>query len=86
MAENEAAAVGEPNHAELLQFVERAEHLEAEKKDLAEQTKEMMAELKGRGFDPVIFRKLLAIRKRDADDVAEEEAVLDLYKAACGMK
>lgn len=86
MAENEAAAAGGPNNEELLQFVERVEHLEAEKKDIAEQIKEVMAELKGRGFDPAIFRKLLALRKRDADDVAEEETVLELYKAACGMK
>jgi uncharacterized protein (UPF0335 family) len=86
MAENEAAAAGEPNNEELLQFVERVEHLEAEKKDIAEQIKEVVAELKGRGYNPVVFRKLLALRKRDADDIAEEEAELDLYKAACGMK
>lgn len=71
--------------AELRQFVERIERLEEEKKDIAEQIKEVYAELKGRGFQPAIIRKVVAIRKRDKEDVAEEEAILDLYKSALGM-
>lgn len=70
---------------ELRQFIERFERLEAEKKDIADQQKEVMAEAKGRGYDPKIVRKLLAIRKRNPDDVAEEMAVLQLYGSALGM-
>ncbi len=70
---------------ELRQFIERFEHLEAEKKDLAEQQKEVMAEAKGRGYDTRVLRKIVAIRKRDADDLAEEEAMMELYKTALGM-
>ena len=70
---------------ELRQFVERLERLAAEKKDLAEQEKEVKAEAKSRGYDVRILVKLLAMRKRDADDLAEEEAVLDMYKEALGM-
>jgi uncharacterized protein (UPF0335 family) len=70
---------------ELRQFVERIERLEAEKKDLADQIKEVMAEAKGRGYDTKAMRKIVALRKRDKDDVAEEEAVLEMYKAALGM-
>ena len=70
---------------ELRQFVERYEHLEAEKKDLADQMKEVMAEAKGRGYDTRALRKIIAIRKRDKNDLAEEEAMLDLYKSALGM-
>jgi uncharacterized protein (UPF0335 family) len=70
---------------ELRQFVERLEQLEAEKRDLAEQIKEAMAEAKGRGYDTKALRKILALRKRKPDDVAEEEAVLEAYKAALGM-
>ena len=44
-----------------------------------------MAEAKGRGYDTKVIRKVLALRKRDADDIAEEEAVLEMYKAALGM-
>lgn len=70
---------------ELRQFIERYEHLEAEKQDIAEQQKEVMAEAKGRGYDTKVLRKVIALRKRDADDIAEEEAVLEMYKAALGM-
>ena len=70
---------------ELRAFIERFERLEAEKKDLADAQKEVMAETKGRGYDIKIIRKLIALRKRDKDDVDEEEAVLELYKAAMGM-
>ena len=70
---------------ELRQFVERYEHLEAEKKDITDQQKEVMAEAKGRGYDVKVLRKIIALRKRKPDDIAEEEAILDLYKAALGM-
>ena len=70
---------------ELRQFIERYEHLEAEKKDITDQQKEVMAEAKGRGYDTKVLRKIIAMRKRKPDEIAEEEAVLDLYKAALGM-
>ncbi|QFT59624.1 hypothetical protein FIU94_12390 [Sulfitobacter sp. THAF37] len=70
---------------ELRQFIERIERLDAEKKDLAEQQKEIMAEAKARGYDTKVMRKVIALRKRDKDDIAEEEAVLEMYKEALGM-
>jgi len=70
---------------ELRAFIERFERLDAEKKDIADQQKEVMAEAKGRGYDTKVLRKVIAIRKRDANDLAEEEAVLEMYKAALGM-
>jgi uncharacterized protein (UPF0335 family) len=69
---------------ELRQFIERYEQLEREKKDIAEQQKEVMAEAKGRGYDNKVIRKLIAERKRKPDDLAEEQAVLDLYREALG--
>ena len=65
--------------------VERIEQLEAEKKDVADQQKELMAEAKGRGYDTKVMRKIIALRKRKADDIAEEEAILEMYKQALGM-
>lgn len=70
---------------ELRQFIERAEHLEAEKKAISEQEKELFAEAKGRGYDTKVMKKLLALRKRKPDDISEEEAILEMYKAALGM-
>ncbi|WP_255471055.1 DUF2312 domain-containing protein [Paracoccus sp. M683] len=70
---------------ELRQFIERIEHLEAEKKDIAEQIKEVYAELKGRGYDSKAIRKLVTLRKKDPQEVQEEDAILELYKTALGM-
>ena len=70
---------------ELRQFIERYECLEQEKKDIADRQKEVMAEAKGRGCDTAVLKKVIALRKRDADDIAEEEAILEMYKEAMGM-
>lgn len=71
---------------ELHQFIERAEQLAAEKKNIAEQEKELFAEAKGRGYDTKVMRKVIALRKRKPDELAEEEAVMDMYRAALGMR
>ena len=70
---------------ELKAFIERIERLEEEKKEIADDVKEVFAEAKGRGYDTKVMRKVIALRKRDADDVAEEDAILEMYKAALGM-
>lgn len=70
---------------ELRQFVERFERLDAEKKNLADLQKEVMAEAGARGYDTSALRKLVAMRKRDRDDLAEEEAILEIYRQALGM-
>ena len=66
-------------------FVERFERLDAEKKDIVDQQKEVMAEAKSTGYDTKVLRKIVAERKRDADDVAEEQTVLEMYREALGM-
>ena len=71
---------------ELRQFIERAEQLASEKKDVAEQEKELFAEAKGRGYDTKVMRKVIALRKRKPDEIAEEEAIMGMYKAALGMQ
>lgn len=70
---------------ELRQFIEQFEQLDAEKKDIADRQKEVMAEAKARGYDTKVMKKIVALRKRDRDDIAEEEAILDMYKQALGM-
>lgn len=70
---------------ELRQFVERYERLEAERRDLGDQMKEVMQEAKARGYDAKVLRKLIALRKRDSSEVSEENAILDLYLEALGM-
>ena len=70
---------------ELRQFVERIERLEEEKKAVADQIKEVMAEAKGRGYDVKTLRKIVSLRKKDPEERSEEEALLDLYMSALGM-
>ncbi|MDP3408605.1 DUF2312 domain-containing protein [Bosea sp. (in: a-proteobacteria)] len=69
---------------QLKSIVERIERLEEEKKTIADDIKEVYAEAKGNGYDVKVLRKVIAIRKRDANERAEEEAILDLYLQAVG--
>ncbi|WP_375462636.1 DUF2312 domain-containing protein [uncultured Methylobacterium sp.] len=70
---------------ELRQFIERLERLEEEKAGLQGDIKDVMAELKGRGFDVKAVRTILRIRKKDHSERQEEEAILELYMQALGM-
>ena len=85
MTEDQATANYRVTAGELRQFIERFERLDAEKKDIAEQQKEVMAEAKARGYDTKVMRKVIALRKREQADIDEEEAVLAMYKEALGM-
>ncbi len=78
-------SINDATRAELLSFVERIERLEEEKKDIADQIKEVMAEAKGRGYHTASIRKIVQIRRKNPDDRAEEEAILDLYLTALGL-
>lgn len=71
--------------AELLQFIELHEQLDAETRDIAEQRKELMAELKGRGYDAKPFKEVIRLRKMKPDARAEFEAVVDMYRQAAGL-
>jgi uncharacterized protein (UPF0335 family) len=70
------------NGAELTAAIEAIEGLEEERAQTAELIKERFAELKGRGYDVKVIKEIIRERKQDPNDVAEQEAVKDLYKAA----
>lgn len=70
---------------ELRQFVERVEHIRADIADLKADEKEIFAEAKARGYDTKILRKVIALRKQDAEKRSEENAILDMYGSALGM-
>ncbi|TXM65853.1 DUF2312 domain-containing protein [Methylobacterium sp. WL120] len=70
---------------ELRAFIERIERLEEEKAGIASDIKEVMAELKGRGFDTKAVNAILRMRKKDHSERQEEEAILELYMQALGM-
>lgn len=66
-------------------FIERIERLEGEKAALMEDIKEVYAEAKGVGFDVKTIRKIVSLRKVDAEKRREADDLLELYKAAIGL-
>lgn len=69
----------------LKSFVERIEKLEEERKAIGGDIRDVYSEAKGGGFDVKTMRKLIALRKMDAADRDEQEAILDVYRQALGM-
>ena len=70
---------------ELRQFIEQIEAAEAEKAERAEVIKEHYAEAKARGYDTKAMRRIVALRKRDRDELAEAEAIEQMYREALGV-
>jgi uncharacterized protein (UPF0335 family) len=71
---------------QLRAFIERIERMEEEKRAIADDIKEIYAEAKGNGFDTKVLRQIVRIRKQDASERMEQEALLELYMAALGMQ
>lgn len=70
---------------ELLQFIERAEQLAAEKRDISEQEKELFAQAKAEGFDVPTLKKVIALRKKREDERQESDALLEMYRDVAGV-
>lgn len=70
---------------QLRQYIERLERLEEDKKNIAEDIKEVFNEAKGNGFDVKIMREILKLRKKNSNELEEEEYLIDVYKRALGM-
>jgi len=70
----------------LRSFIERIERLEEEKKALADDIREVYSEAKGTGFDAKVIRQVIRLRKMESADRQEQEAMLDLYLGALGMR
>ncbi len=85
MAEDDTPTSQTVAAGQLRAFIERIERLEEDKKTIADDIKEVYAEMKGTGFDTKAVRTLIRLRRKDQAERQEEEAILDLYKAALGM-
>ena len=66
-------------------FVERIERLEEEKKSIADDIKDVLAEAKATGFDVKALRTVIRLRKQDVDERKEQEAILETYLHELGM-
>ena len=73
---------GTVNNDQLMAFVARVERLAEEKDAITADTKEIYLEAKGTGFDVKIMRKVVARRKKEKNELQEEEAMIDLYEHA----
>lgn len=66
-------------------LIERIERLEAEKKGIADDIRDVYSEGKAIGYDTKMMRQIVKLRKMKPDDRHEMEMVLETYKAALGM-
>jgi uncharacterized protein (UPF0335 family) len=66
-------------------IVERVEKMEEEKLAITTDISEIYKEAKANGFDVKVIRKIVSNRKKDANKLAEEQAIMDVYMAALGM-
>ena len=71
---------------QLKAFIERIERLEEEKKSIADDIKDVYAESKANGFDTKVLRKIVSLRKQDANERKEQDEILALYLNALGME
>ncbi len=70
---------------QLRSFVERIERLDEERRTIVADQKEVYAEAKANGFDTKVLRRVIALRKKDANERAEQETILETYMQALGM-
>ena len=64
--------------------VERIERLEEEKREVAEQIKDVYGEAKALGYDTKALRTVVKLRKQDRQERQEQEAILEVYLDALG--
>jgi len=71
---------------QLTQYIERIELLEEEKRALMADIKDVYAEAKATGFEPKIMRQIVRMRAMDRDLLSEQDALLDTYRDAIGLR
>ncbi|MEK9849232.1 MAG: DUF2312 domain-containing protein [Candidatus Puniceispirillum sp.] len=71
---------------QLTQFIERIERLEEEKRALMADIKDVYSEAKATGFEPKIMRQIVRMRAMDRDLLSEQDALLDTYRDALGLR
>ena len=77
--------IPEPAAKQLLSIIESYERLEEERKAIAGDQKDKLAEAQALGFDVKAVRKILALRKKSREEREEEEAITAVYMHALGM-
>lgn len=65
---------------ELREFVSDLESLDSQMADLQRDRQDILTVVKSKGYNVKALRKLLAERKRDAGELAEEKEVIEVYR------
>ena len=81
---DQSDAIGAAARDQLRALVARIERLEEDKAGVAADIKEVYAEAKSMGYDTKVLRKVISLRKQDAHERQEMEALLELYLGAVG--
>lgn len=69
----------------LMSLIQRIERLTEDRDNIGADIREVYREAKGVGFEPKIIRKLVAMRKMEASDRQEEQALIESYAASIGL-
>jgi uncharacterized protein (UPF0335 family) len=65
---------------DLREFVSDVEALDSQIRDIQRDRKDLFTVAKSKGYDVKALRRLLAERRRDAADLAEEKALAEQYR------
>ena len=66
-------------------IIERVERMEEEKKTISDDIRDIYKEAGGNGLDCKALRTIVRLRKQDAHERQEQEAILETYMHAMGM-
>lgn len=76
---------GTIDNAQLVAYIERIEHLNEDAAAIAADIKEIYSEAKSAGYDPKYIRKMIQLRKLDADEIDEQDELTQMYRNALGI-
>lgn len=67
---------------QLKQYIDRVERLESDKAAVLDDLKQVFDEAKANGFDIKAMKQVIKLKKLDKDKLAEQDAILELYRQA----
>ncbi|MDR0329174.1 MAG: DUF2312 domain-containing protein [Rickettsia sp.] len=70
---------------QLEQYINQIEGLEQEKAELFEAIKDVFDAASSSGFDTKAMKSVLKLKKLDRNKLAEQDAILELYRQALGI-
>lgn len=82
---SDVGQIGDNAKAQLRAIIERIENLDSQINEFRSDQKDIYAEAKGNGYDVKALKTIVRMRKQDAGERSEQEAILETYMLALGM-